>query len=57
MRLLIMDDESAARYGMRRTLEAAYRIVEAGSADDVRRRRRKRDHASEGEEYLKQMVA
>ncbi len=30
--ILIVDDEAAARYGMRRALEGSYRIVEAGSA-------------------------
>jgi two-component system nitrogen regulation response regulator NtrX len=30
--VLIVDDEAAARYGMRRALEGSYRVVEAGSA-------------------------
>jgi DNA-binding NtrC family response regulator len=34
--ILIVDDEAAARYGMRRALEGSYRIVEAGSADAAR---------------------
>jgi len=34
--LLIVDDEPAARYGMRRVLEGNFRIVEAGSAGEAR---------------------
>ena len=33
--ILIVDDEGAARYGMRRALEGAFRIVEAGSAREA----------------------
>ncbi len=35
--VLIVDDEPAARYGMRRALETTYEIVEAGTADEARR--------------------
>jgi two-component system nitrogen regulation response regulator NtrX len=34
--ILIVDDEPAARYGLRRALEAKYRIAEADSADAAR---------------------
>jgi DNA-binding NtrC family response regulator len=34
--VLIVDDEAAARYGMRRALEGNFRIVEAGSAREAR---------------------
>ena len=34
--ILIVDDEPAARYGMRRALESAYRVVEADSAAAAR---------------------
>ena len=34
--ILIVDDEPAARYGLRRALEAKYRIVEAESAETAR---------------------
>ena len=34
--ILIVDDESAARYGLRRALEAKYRIAEADSAEAAR---------------------
>src|SRR5450755_4665456 len=34
--ILIVDDEPAARYGLRRALEAGYRIVEADSAETAR---------------------
>jgi len=34
--ILIVDDEPAARYGLRRALEAKYRIVEADSAEAAR---------------------
>ena len=34
--ILIVDDEPSARYGIRRALEASYRIVEAGSAAGAR---------------------
>jgi DNA-binding NtrC family response regulator len=34
--ILIVDDEAAARYGLRRALEAKYRIVEADSAASAR---------------------
>src|SRR6202790_2384182 len=34
--ILIVDDESAARYGMRRALESAYRVIEADSAAAAR---------------------
>jgi len=34
--ILIVDDEPAARYGMRRALEGHYRVVEAGSAREAR---------------------
>lgn len=34
--ILIVDDEPAARYGLRRALEAKYRIAEADSAESVR---------------------
>jgi DNA-binding NtrC family response regulator len=34
--VLIVDDEPAARYGMRRALEPNYRIVEAGTAAEAR---------------------
>src|SRR5271163_1814618 len=34
--VLIVDDEPAARYGLRRALEAKYRIVEADSAEAAR---------------------
>ena len=35
--ILIVDDDAAARYGMRRALEGRYRVVEAESADAARR--------------------
>jgi DNA-binding NtrC family response regulator len=34
--ILIVDDEAAARYGMRRALEGAFRVVEAESAEQAR---------------------
>ena len=34
--ILIVDDEPAARYGLRRALESRYRIVEADSAESAR---------------------
>src|SRR5207302_8921197 len=34
--ILIVDDEPAARYGLRRALEARYRIAEADSAEAAR---------------------
>src|ERR1700691_3195550 len=34
--ILIVDDEPAARYGMRRALESSYEIVEAASGDAAR---------------------
>jgi DNA-binding NtrC family response regulator len=34
--ILIVDDEPAARYGLRRALEAKYRIAEAESAEEAR---------------------
>src|SRR5262249_56992786 len=34
--ILIVDDEPAARYGLRRALEAKYRIAEADSAESAR---------------------
>jgi len=34
--ILIMDDEPAARYGLRRALESKYRIAEADSAESAR---------------------
>jgi len=34
--VLIVDDEATARYGLRRALEPAYKIVEAGSAAEAR---------------------
>src|SRR5437773_1405645 len=34
--ILIVDDEPAARYGLRRALEAKYRIAEEGSAEAAR---------------------
>src|SRR5437588_5203761 len=34
--ILIVDDEAAARYGLRRALEAKYRIAEADSAEAAR---------------------
>ena len=34
--ILIVDDEPAARYGLRRALEIAYRIAEADSAEAAR---------------------
>jgi DNA-binding NtrC family response regulator len=34
--ILIVDDEPAARYGLRRALEAKYRVVEADSAEAAR---------------------
>jgi DNA-binding NtrC family response regulator len=34
--ILIVDDEPAARYGLRRALESKYRIAEAGSAETAR---------------------
>src|ERR1700731_4232509 len=34
--ILIVDDEPASRYGLRRALEAKYRIAEAGSAEGGR---------------------
>jgi two-component system nitrogen regulation response regulator NtrX len=34
--ILIVDDEPAARYGLRRALEARYRVVEADSAEAAR---------------------
>jgi DNA-binding NtrC family response regulator len=34
--ILIIDDEAAARYGMRRALEGNFRVVEAGSAREAR---------------------
>jgi two-component system response regulator MprA len=36
MTVLIVDDEPAARYGLRRALEAKYRIAEADSAESAR---------------------
>ncbi|HKN60851.1 MAG TPA: sigma-54 dependent transcriptional regulator, partial [Candidatus Acidoferrales bacterium] len=35
--ILIVDDDSAARYGMRRALEGRYRVTEADSADAARK--------------------
>ena len=35
--ILIIDDDSSARYGMRRALEGRYRVVEAESADAARK--------------------
>lgn len=35
--ILIVDDEPAARYGMRRALEGSFRVVEAGSAREARK--------------------
>jgi DNA-binding NtrC family response regulator len=35
--ILIVDDDSAARYGMRRALEARYHVTEADSADAARK--------------------
>ena len=35
-KILIVDDEAPARYGMRRALESAYRIAEADSAESAR---------------------
>ncbi|MBV9885113.1 MAG: sigma-54-dependent Fis family transcriptional regulator [Acidobacteria bacterium] len=34
--ILVVDDEPAARYGLRRALEAKYRVVEADSAETAR---------------------
>jgi CheY-like chemotaxis protein len=34
--ILIVDDEAAARYGLRRALENSYRVVEADSAAAAR---------------------
>lgn len=34
--ILIVDDEAAARYGMKRALEGTCRVVEAGSAEEAR---------------------
>src|SRR5882762_10785770 len=34
--ILIVDDEAAARYGLRRALESRYRIAEAESAEAAR---------------------
>jgi DNA-binding NtrC family response regulator len=34
--VLIVDDEPAARYGLRRALELAYKIIEAGTAAEAR---------------------
>ncbi len=34
--ILLVDDEAAARYGMRRALEGSYQVVEAGSASAAR---------------------
>jgi PleD family two-component response regulator len=34
--ILIVDDEPAARYGLRRALESKYRIAEADSAEAAR---------------------
>ncbi|HKS83612.1 MAG TPA: sigma-54 dependent transcriptional regulator [Candidatus Acidoferrales bacterium] len=34
--ILIVDDEAAARYGMKRALEGSCRVVEAGSAEEAR---------------------
>ena len=34
--ILIVDDEPAARYGLRRALESKYRIAEADSAETAR---------------------
>ena len=34
--ILIVDDEAAARYGLRRALENTYRVVEADSAAAAR---------------------
>src|SRR5713101_1432079 len=34
--ILIVDDEPAARYGLRRALEAKYRVAEADSAEAAR---------------------
>ena len=33
--ILIVDDEPAARYGLRRALESKYRVAEADSADSA----------------------
>src|SRR5215469_2248655 len=35
--ILIVDDDAAARYGMRRALEGQYRVVEAESAETARK--------------------
>lgn len=34
--VLIVDDEPAARYGLRRALDPAYKLIEAGTADEAR---------------------
>ena len=34
--ILVVDDEAAARYGVRRALESKYKIMEAGSAGAAR---------------------
>jgi DNA-binding response OmpR family regulator len=34
--ILIVDDEPAARYGLRRALESRYRVAEADSAEAAR---------------------
>src|SRR5258708_8119252 len=34
--ILVVDDEPAARYGLRRALEAKYRVAEADSAEAAR---------------------
>jgi len=34
--ILIVDDEPAARYGLRRALESKYRVAEADSAESAR---------------------
>jgi DNA-binding NtrC family response regulator len=44
-RILIVDDEPSARYGIRRALEGSYHIAEAGSAAEARKAMA--NHASE----------
>jgi CheY-like chemotaxis protein len=61
LRLLIVDDEEAARYGMRRALTTfGYNITEAGSAEAARAwqsRRLKRVHTTTYQSPLNSMTS
>ncbi len=46
--ILIVDDEPAARYGLRRALEAKYRIAEADSAEAAKEALRREQHGEDG---------